>query len=533
MSAIAEDTDVLILGGGMAAAWAAIAAREAGASVIVVDKGAMGTSGVTATGGPGHWWVPPDPQARREAVERQAARALGLGDPAWMDRVLDLTWRYLPTIAPYYPFGSDGNGGRYVQGVRGPEYMRALRSFALARGAVIRDHHPALELVSDDEGTVIGARGIALADEQPWEIRAGATILATGACAFRSGLIGSHGNTGDGQLMAVEAGAVLSGMEFSVSWSLSPTWASTRTLPYTGARFYDADGHELDIAPPRTGHAHLRDLALAQRRGPVLADLIDAPPALPPILRRIQPLTAAAFERRGIDLFRDRFPVRLYGEGILRGTGGVRLVDESCRTGVPGLFAAGDAASREDVAGAISGGGAANSAWALASARIAGAAAAQDSRAHSPALRRSKGHPMGQAGLRPNGAIERLDAAALIAGAGAHVHDTDRALWRREASLTASAEALTRDWRTIADHGQASGREAVELRATAAIIAHARWLTAASLARTESRGLHQRDDHRATDPGQACRLLVGGLDHIAVRRDRAPLPTHRDIEVPA
>lgn len=45
-------------------------------------------------------------------------------------------------------------------------------------------------------------------------IEAGAVILATGGYAFRSGLIGSHCNTGDGHLMRAEAGAELSGMEF-------------------------------------------------------------------------------------------------------------------------------------------------------------------------------------------------------------------------------------------------------------------------------------------------------------------------------
>jgi len=156
----ATTTDVLIIGGGMAAAWAAIAAAEAGAKVVVVDKGAMGTSGVTATGGPGHWWVPPDPALRREAIARQTAKAAGLGDPAWMERIIELTWRHLPTIAPWYPFGSDGQGGRFINGVRGPEYMRALRAFAAARGAEIRDHHPALELMADPDGRVIGARGV-------------------------------------------------------------------------------------------------------------------------------------------------------------------------------------------------------------------------------------------------------------------------------------------------------------------------------------------------------------------------------------
>ena len=41
-------TDVLVLGGGPAATWAGVAAAESGASVILVDKGYVGTSGATA-----------------------------------------------------------------------------------------------------------------------------------------------------------------------------------------------------------------------------------------------------------------------------------------------------------------------------------------------------------------------------------------------------------------------------------------------------------------------------------------------------
>ncbi|HIQ18993.1 MAG TPA: FAD-binding protein, partial [Novosphingobium capsulatum] len=371
-SPLALRADVLVVGGGMAAAWAALAAAEAGASVIVVDKGAMGTSGVTATGGPGHWFVPPE--GREAAITRQIARTEELAQADWMARVLDLTWRYLPTIAPWYPFGSDGRGGRYVQGVRGPEYMRALRRMCAVAGIAVLDHHPALELLAGPDGAIVGARGLALASGEDWEIRAGATVLATGGCAFRSGLIGSHTQTGDGLLMAAEAGAALSGMEFSISYSLSPAWASTRTLPFTAARFFREDGTELAISSLKAGHAHYQALGAAMLQGPVLADLSAAPAGLPAVLRQIQPLTVAAFERRGIDLFRQRFPVRLFGEGTIRGTGGIAVVDADCGTGVAGLYAAGDAATRELVAGAISGGGAVNSAWALASGRIAGAA---------------------------------------------------------------------------------------------------------------------------------------------------------------
>lgn len=54
-------TDVLVIGGGPAACWAAVHAREAGAEVVLVDKGYCGTSGATAPSGTGVWYVAPRP----------------------------------------------------------------------------------------------------------------------------------------------------------------------------------------------------------------------------------------------------------------------------------------------------------------------------------------------------------------------------------------------------------------------------------------------------------------------------------------
>lgn len=512
------ETDVLIIGGGMAAGWAAIAAAQGGARVIVADKGYMGTSGVTATGGPNHWWVAPDPARRDEAIERQRSKAQGLGDPEWMARILDLTWRYLPSLAPYYPFGSDGAGGTYYSGVRGSEYMRALRAAAVEAGVTVLDHHPALELLRDAEGRIAGARGHALRARQDWEIRSHTTILATGGNAFRSGLIGSRTNTGDGQLMAAEAGVALSGMEFGPSWSISPAWASTRTLPYTGAVYYDAEGQELDIPPTYTGHAHNRALGHAMLNGTVLGDLSHAPAALRPILRQIQPFTPAPFERRGIDLFRDRFPVKLFGEGTIRGTGGLDLADAECRTSAPGLFAIGDAATRELVAGANSGGGAVNSAWALSSGRIAGAAAARESLKRKGVSAPVQG--LGRVAIAPQQGERAIDASAIHCAVDHEIHGYAHVFTRDEASYAASGARLEAIWRELVNHGRASGAELVALRETAALVAGARWTIAAARGRRESRGLHQRADYPEAT-GATHRQLVSGLDTIRLHAQQA------------
>jgi succinate dehydrogenase/fumarate reductase flavoprotein subunit len=512
MTQIEFDTDVLIVGGGMAAAWAAISAAREGAQVTLVDKGFVGTSGVTATAGPNHWWVPPDPVLREAAVERRLQTAFGLADPNWMERIIETTWRLLPQLAPYYPFGGDGKGGTYYSGVRGPEYMRGLRLFAQALGVRILDHYPALELLARPDGSVGGAAGYARLERRAWRARAGTVVLATGGCAFRSGLIGSHTNTGDGYLMAVEAGADLSGMEFSIAYTISPAWNSTRTLPYTGARFYDVDGVLLEVPPEKSHHGHLRALADAFRRGPVYADLHEAPEVLKPLLHRIQPATPVPFDRKGINLFKDRFEVRLYGEGTIRGTGGLRIVDNMCQTSVPGLFAAGDAATRELIAGATSGGGAQNSAWALTSGTIAGAAAASTRKSTNAPLR-----PLGCAGLRPSGGVREVDEAATIRSAQDEILALDKALWRRPEALAASQRALEANWREIRDHHYSEGLDQVGAREAAAIAATARWCNAAALARTESRGMHVRTDALTPLPDFERRLLTGGLEDVWTR----------------
>jgi succinate dehydrogenase/fumarate reductase flavoprotein subunit len=64
---------VLVIGGGLAGTWAALTAAQHGADVVLVDKGYCGTSGVTATAGVGHWYLPPRPGKRRS--RRGPARA--------------------------------------------------------------------------------------------------------------------------------------------------------------------------------------------------------------------------------------------------------------------------------------------------------------------------------------------------------------------------------------------------------------------------------------------------------------------------
>src|SRR5690606_11821775 len=64
------------------------------------------------------------------------------------------------------------------------------------------------------------------------------------------------------------------------------------------------------------------------------------------------------------------------------------------------------------------------------------------------------------------------------------------------------------------------GQDGLRAREAAAMLAVARWIAHSALTRTESRGLHHRTDHPALSPQWRTRLLVDGVDEIAVERER-------------
>jgi succinate dehydrogenase/fumarate reductase flavoprotein subunit len=515
------EADVLVIGGGMAAAWAAIGAARSGASVVLVDKGYVGTSGVTATAGPGHWFVAPED--RHRAIAERQAIAFGLGDAAWMARILEQTWRELPTLEGYYAFGINERGVKMYGAVRGPEYMRALRELCESLGVRILDQSPALELLLHSDGSVAGARGVRRQRGEEWFARAAGVVLATGGCAFYSRLLGSQTNTGDGYLMAAEAGVALSGMEFSSQYCIAPAFSTmARTMSYAYATYYGPELQPLDI--PAAPGASTRALARHMLQGPVYCDLGRMPADIRERLPNISPNVMLPFVRRKIDPFTDKFPVTLLAEGTVRGMGGIKIEDADCQTSIPGLYAAGDAASRELVTGASSGGGSVNSAWALSSGYWSGQAAARraaqlGSRAAAPVQR------IGEVGLRPRLAAAELDTRQLIARARGEATDYDKNLFRTEEKLTRSLGVLDEVWSEARDHLHADGLNAVRARESAAIVAAARWSVTAALHRRESRGMHQREDAPTSRPELAERQIVSGLDRLS--SSFAPPPDRR------
>jgi succinate dehydrogenase/fumarate reductase flavoprotein subunit len=181
---------------------------------------------------------------------------------------------------------------------------------------------------------------------------------------------------------------------------------------------------------------------------------------------------------------------------------------------VPGLWAAGDAVSREAIVGGASGAGAPNAAWTISSGTWSGRAAAAHALARGRSTELASALPAGLAGLRPSG-------SSLPVGAW---RDLSRAVQdemlppqknglRSGPKLAASLERLDDLWVTArAGLVGSAGRDAVWARETASMIAVGRWAYLAARARTESRAMHVRTDHPELDAEQRRRILIDGVD---------------------
>jgi fumarate reductase (CoM/CoB) subunit A len=520
-------TDVLVVGGGLAALRAAWSARQAGARVLVVVKRKLGQSGSSAntSGGFAAAWTDLDPvdDPRQHYVdtilggglvnERALARALAEEAPARLRELIGVGAQFQRRNGAYYlsPSGDHRRPRVLVpEHIRGTDLTLPLRAAVLATGVDVLENVLVVELLVDD-GRVVGALGLRRDRAELVLVRAGATVLAAGGAGRLFSVTSNPVDvTGGGYALALQAGAVLRDMEFIqfYPWRCIRPFGSSRVpvQPSTfvsGARLYNGAGERfMEAYDPVRKEASTRDVSARGifdqiRFGKAVAGgvVLDVSAVPDDVFRHENKKVVERLDPHGIDYRTIQLIIAPEAHFVM---GGV-LIDEWGAASRPGLYACGE------TAGGVHGGNRLNS-NAVPETQVfghrAGQAAARYAGAAAPG-RLDDGRVARWA--RRLGAIrdERSDVSVGLKASLTAFRD---AMWlglgivRTEAGLhkaAAHAAAIAAD---VAEMPLETLGELVAATELDHLAAAATASTASALLRTESRAAHYRDDHPETDP---------------------------------
>lgn len=517
---IVLQADVLVIGGSIAGCWAAMIAKLNGVKrVVVCEKAYVGRAGVVAqASGSAAYFIPGADDYNQKLLHSRHEAAEDMDDLDFVRYVFTESYKIAEQLQQ---LGFQSAVDRpAINGVRtnllafdGENALGFFRQLLLDAGVTILDHSPALELLQNQHGQIVGANGVNTQDQRTWSVLAAATILATGGNAFRSGAMATDGTTGDGHLLAAEAGATFSGMEFSGHYGISPQGShTTKGFWLSSATFYDGAGNEI----PSNGweSVHLVGKALLETGG-AYASMNKGNSSLKVYAKGV-PSIYEYFQARGVDPFTEKFPIELRYEGLIRSVGGI-VVDEHGNTGIEGLYAVGDVTERSKMTGAAMSGAGPAIAWCLVSANIAGKHAATWAQEHPiESLNGIQG--LGGIGLRPQQA-SKFEGKQLLQTVQSHILPIEKNVFRSLPQIKNAVSELNDLWQHHHHYLSAhSINEAVAAREAAAMLLDARMMLTAANERTETRGLHRLREYPQADPKQNHHLLVHGLHELNVQR---------------
>jgi adenylylsulfate reductase subunit A len=386
------DTDVLVIGGGVAGCLAAIGARELGARVAVVDKGgllercgsvAAGVDQILAVAEDGPEWDTPDfllqhvPRLTDYVVEMKSVETFVRGLPGMLRKLEKLGVPFRdPATGNYFRHRTFGLPGEYHIDFDGSKFKPKISRAVIDSNAQVFLRSMAVNFLTHKD-QILGASVFHIRTGEYHFFRAGAIILATGdtnrLSRNSSGLAFDSWhcpyNTGDAQAMAARHGVFLANMEFTEN-TITPKGISsqgTNSLTGLGAHFINAKGERFMLSYDPAGERARRDLLTSAIVSETIAGnapiFCDCRHLSPDILERLEetlgvdrPSLPRWFREKGIDLKKEPFEVTVSEFSLRRGgvyfRGSGILIDDKTATNIAGLFAAGDCCT---VSGGISG----------------------------------------------------------------------------------------------------------------------------------------------------------------------------------
>ncbi|MFD7322685.1 fumarate reductase/succinate dehydrogenase flavoprotein subunit [Streptomyces sp. NPDC059875] len=529
--------DVLVIGGGTAGTMAALTAAGRGAQVLLLEKAHVRHSGALAMGmdGVNNAIIPGRAEPDDYVAEITRAND-GIVDQSTVRQTATRGFDMVKRLESYgVKFEKDEHGeyavrqvhrsGSYVlpmpegKDVKKVLYRQLRRREMRERIRIENRVMPVRVLTHPEDGRAIGAAGFHTRTGAFVVVRAGAVILATGACGrlglpasgYLYGTYENPTNAGDGYAMAYHAGAALTGIEcFQINPLIKdyngPACAYVAN-PFGG---YQVNRHgERFVESDYWSGQMMAEFAaeLASDRGPVYLKLSHLPEetiaSVESILHTTERPTRGTFhEGRGHDYRTHDIEMHISEIGLCGGhsASGVR-VDAHARTTVPRLYAAGDLACvpHNYMIGAF----------------VFGDLAGEDAarfRAYEgefPQEQLAAAHDLVYRPLRnPDGPPQPQVEYKLRRFVNDYMAPP-----KTGAKLSLAVEAFTRMSEEIAGMGARTPHELMRCAEVTFIRDCAEMAARASLARTESRwGLyHERLDHPGRDD-------AGWLHHLDLRK---------------
>jgi succinate dehydrogenase/fumarate reductase flavoprotein subunit len=233
--------DILVIGSGFAGTFAALEARKNGLSVVMVDKGVVGWSGMSPWASDSR---PFDPEIydREEWHRNIAMNTEYVNDPEWFDIFMD------ESLGIFHELHAMG-AHETKPFERGTIVFRRELEDA---GVAFVERTMITSLIQDKDGRVSGAVGFTYDDTNEASkavvLSAGAVILCAGAGSYKSPGFPIWGQTFDGDSMAYEVGAKIVGKEFN---DTHPTFAFAPAAAYEGWKWaQEVTGAYVMVGPP-------------------------------------------------------------------------------------------------------------------------------------------------------------------------------------------------------------------------------------------------------------------------------------------
>jgi len=341
-----KEVDVLIIGSGMAGLFAAVKAHDAGANVMMVSKGGLGTSGQTPFAkGIFSYDEKNEKLSLDEFVEKVSRSALGTNNKTFTKQMALHSKQRVQELKDWGFFES-------------ALYNKAFTKPMEERSIPLIERTMITHLIKED-GKIAGAAGFSLDEEEIYTFKAKSVILCTGAGGFKPNGFPMQDLTHDGTIMAYNIGAKVTGKE----WNDGHPASSENSADSFG------NWHDMFEQKPSTTKVEVRhDLGVdmnymayatgnAVKMGPpgMIDAKVEGGPTSPKEFQRVAHAGPRGGHEDGMPPHMDKDkkgpPPGMSGSSVGGSSAGLAIhkseglvpINEFCESTIKGLYAAGDA----------------------------------------------------------------------------------------------------------------------------------------------------------------------------------------------